>query len=91
MNAAASSPIVVSARAESDYRGLPRADKYRATFYTEDTSKGTATRLRREIRAWAKWFKSCGATELSFATKRAQYHQAGALTLGTFWAIKVTI
>jgi len=85
------SATTVTARPATDHRGLPRDDQFIVSFYTEDTHKGVARRLRSEIREWSKWFKSCGAVELSFIKKRAQYHQVGALTLGTFWKIRVTV
>jgi hypothetical protein len=92
MNAATHrDPIAVTPRPSYDYRGLPSDSEFVVAFYTEDTRKGVGRRLRDEIRVWAKWFRSCGAADIRFVTKRAQYHQAGALILGTCWSIKVTI
>jgi hypothetical protein len=94
-NAAATSRnrINLFVQRENDYLGRPVDNTFIVEFYTEDTRKGVGQRLRNEIRTWSKWFKSCGATDTRFCTRRPQYDESfsGCILLGTFWKVRVTV
>ena len=85
--------IEVTTQGASTISGIPSTKEYVVTFYTENTRKGVGRDLSKAVRAWARWFRSQGATSCTLVTKRPQYHYSygGGTLLGTFWAVRVKL
>ena len=81
---------VVSASQANDYLGRKVGGEWLITVYADSTRKGVGSALKRQMLAWAKWFRSQGATSVKLITKRAQYHYGhGNHALGTYWTMRV--